>query len=138
MMFGNGANQIFFNKKRLNVQNTRYALTPPHSPPTPIKVDVLFISPLKTEPRLCEGWNPDSANTAPGVSEISHGENLWQWSRLEIRLQACRWSSIQQKQFINIILIHLQINRQSNFVVRLVNSSGKFRTIEWMNEWIAE
>ena len=37
--------------------------------------------------------------------EIRNGENLWQWSRLEIRLNALRWSTILQKQFIIIIFI---------------------------------
>ena len=37
--------------------------------------------------------------------EIRDGEYLWQWSRLEIRLNAFCWSTIQQKQFIVIIII---------------------------------
>ena len=37
--------------------------------------------------------------------EDSHSEDLWQWSRLEIRLSAFRWSAIPQKQFIIIIII---------------------------------
>ena len=40
-----------------------------------------------------------------GVSEIRDGEDLWQWSRLEIRLNAFRWSTIPQKQFTIIIII---------------------------------
>ena len=43
----------------------------------------------KPELRLCAGSNP-----APGVSEIRNGEDLWQWCRLEIRLNAFRRSSI--------------------------------------------
>ena len=43
------------------------------------------------EIRFCVGSNP-----APGVSEILHGEDLWQWSRLEIRLNAIRRSTILQ------------------------------------------
>ena len=39
-----------------------------------------------------------------GVSEIRNGEDLWQWSRLEIRLNAFRRSTIPQKQFIIIII----------------------------------
>ena len=42
---------------------------------------------------------------APSVLEISDGEDLWQWSQLEIRLNAFRWSTIPQKQFIIIIII---------------------------------
>ena len=37
-----------------------------------------------------------------GVSEIRDGEDLWEWTRLEIRLNAFRRSIIPQKQFIII------------------------------------
>ena len=37
--------------------------------------------------------------------EIRDGEDLWQWSQLEIRLNAFCWSTIPQKQFIIIIII---------------------------------
>ena len=37
-------------------------------------------SSIKSELRFCAGSNP-----ALGVSEICNGENLWQWSRLQIR-----------------------------------------------------
>ena len=50
----------------------------------------------KPELRFCAGPNP-----ARGVSEIRDSEDLWQWSRLEIRLNAFRRSTIPQKQFIN-------------------------------------
>ena len=39
------------------------------------------------------------------MSEIRDGEDLWQWSMLEIRLNAFRLSTILQKQFIIIITI---------------------------------
>ena len=54
----------------------------------------------KPELRFCAGSNP-----ARGVSEIRDGEDLWQWSRLEIRLNAFRRSTIPQRQFIIIIII---------------------------------
>ena len=54
----------------------------------------------KLELRFCAGSNP-----ARGVSEICDGENLWQWSQLEIRLNAFRRSTIPQKQIIIIIII---------------------------------
>ena len=54
----------------------------------------------KPELRFCTGSNP-----ARGVSMIDDGEDLWQWSRLEIRLNAFRWSTKPQKQFIIIIII---------------------------------
>ena len=48
----------------------------------------------KPELRFCAGSNP-----ARGVSEICDCEDLWQWPRLEIRLNAFRRSTIPQKQF---------------------------------------
>ena len=54
----------------------------------------------KPELRFCAGSNP-----ARGVSEIRDGEDLWQWSRLEIRLNAFHRSTIPQKQFIIIFII---------------------------------
>ena len=54
----------------------------------------------KPELKFCAGSNP-----ARGVSEIRDGEDLWQWSRLEIRLNVFRRSTIPQKQFIIIIII---------------------------------
>ena len=46
----------------------------------------------KPELRFCAGSNP-----ARGASEIRDGDDLWQWSRLEIRLNAFRRSVIPQK-----------------------------------------
>ena len=53
----------------------------------------------KSELNSCAGTNP-----ARGVSEIRDGEDLWQWSRLEIKLNAFRRSTIPQKQFITLTL----------------------------------
>ena len=39
------------------------------------------------------------------MSEIHYGEDLWQWSRMEIRLNTFRWSTIPQRQFIIIIIV---------------------------------
>ena len=52
----------------------------------------------KLELRFWAGSNP-----VRGVSEIHDGEDLWQRSRLEIRLDVFRRSTIPQKQFIIII-----------------------------------
>ena len=59
---------------------------------------------IKPELRFYAGSNP-----ARGMSEIRDGEDLWQWSRLEIRLNAFRRSNIPQKQFIIIIIITIII-----------------------------
>ena len=52
-----------------------------------------------TQPELkfCAGSNP-----ARGVSEIHDGEDLWRWSRLEIRLNAFGRSTTPQNNFIII------------------------------------
>ena len=46
-----------------------------------------------------------SLNSACGVSQIRDGADLWQCSRLEIRLITLRRSTIPHKQFIIIIII---------------------------------
>ena len=53
----------------------------------------------KPELRFCAGSDP-----ACSMSEIRDGEDLRQWSRPEIRLNAFRWSIIPQKQFTIIII----------------------------------
>ena len=45
--------------------------------------------------RFCAASNPPRA-----VSDIRHGDDLWQWSQLEIKLNVFRRSTIQLKQFI--------------------------------------
>ena len=49
------------------------------------------------ELRFCTGSNP-----AHGMLEIHDGEDLWQWSLLEIRLNTFCLSIISQKQFIKM------------------------------------
>ena len=49
----------------------------------------------KPKLRFCAGSNP-----AHGMSKICDGEDLGQWSQLEIRLNTFCQSTIQQKQFI--------------------------------------
>ena len=62
--------------------------------------------------RFCAGSNP-----ARSVSEIRNGEDLWQSSRLEIRLNTFRRSIIPQKQFIIVIII-----KQMNFAGIFIKS----------------
>ena len=65
-------------------------------------VEVIITAQLystKPELRFCAGSNP-----ARGVLEICDGKNLRHWSRLEIRLNIFRRSTIPQKQFIIIIV----------------------------------
>ena len=65
----------------------------------------------KSKLRLCAGSNPPR-----GGLEIRDGEDLRQWSRLEIRLNAFRRSTIPQKQFIIIIIL------TGDFNIDLLNS----------------
>ena len=62
----------------------------------------------KPELRFCAGSNPDR-----GVSEIRDGEDLWQWSLLEIRLNVFRRSTIPQIQII-IIIIFNHLNKAAH------------------------
>ena len=55
----------------------------------------------KPELRFCKG-----SNLACGMSKICNGGDLWQWSRLEIRQNVFRRSTILQKQFIITIIIN--------------------------------
>ena len=65
------------------------------------RASILYIYSTKPELRFCAGSNP-----VHGVLEIHDGEDLWQWSRLEIRLNVFRWWTIPQKQFNIIIWTH--------------------------------
>ena len=61
------------------------------------------------------------SNPAFGVSEIRDGENLSQWSQLEIRLNAFCWSTIPQKQFIIIKqCLGCSLGDQPSYVKKLV------------------
>ena len=66
----------------------------------------------KSELRFYTGANP-----ARGVSETRDGEDLWQWSRLKIRLNVFRRSTIPQKQFITIRIIIIAEIAQNNSVL---------------------
>ena len=60
----------------------------------------------KPELSFCAGSNP-----ARSVSEILDGEDLWQWSQLEIGLNAFYWSTILQKQFHHLHHFHSKENK---------------------------
>ena len=66
----------------------------------------------KSELRFCAGSNPSRS-----LSKIWDGENIWQWSRLEIRLNVYRPSTIPPKQFIyqpNLELLAKEIDKFIN------------------------
>ena len=55
------------------------------------------------------------SNSVCDLSQIRDGEDLCQWSLLEIRLNTFRWSTTPQKQFIIIIMMIIKILKFSNF-----------------------
>ena len=57
-----------------------------------LKVTAAQLHSTKPEIRFCTGSNP-----ARSMLEIHDGEDLWQWSQLEIRVNAFCWSTIPQK-----------------------------------------
>ena len=73
----------------------------------------------KPELRFWAGSNP-----ARGVSEIPVGEDLWQWFRLEIRLNAFRRSTIPQKQFIMMITSESAITIDNNCALTNINDES--------------
>ena len=74
-----------------------------------VVITTLQLHSTKPELRFCAGSNP-----ARGGLEICDGEGLWQWYRLEIRINAFRWSTIPQKQFIIIIITPEPIEDKKN------------------------
>ena len=74
---------------------------------------------IKPELRFCGG-----STRVCSVSEIRNGEDLWHWSRLEIRQNVVLRSTIPQKQFIKVcftskVLYEGSISRQ-NFIKMLL------------------
>ena len=75
-----------------------------------------------TKPELgfCAGSNP-----VLGVLEIRDGENLWQWFRLGIKLNAFRRSTIPQKQFNSIHVNLSKLNIWSALTLRVIKTISK-------------
>ena len=78
----------------------------------------------KPELRFCAGSNP-----ARGVSEIRDGEDLPQWSRLEIRLNAFLRSTIPQKNSIQFKCKCL--NRPANLLVSSAEKNVNVISKHW-------
>ena len=70
-----------------------------------VVITTAWLYSTKPELRFCTG-----SNSTYGVSESCDGEDFWQRSRLEIRLNAFRWSTIPQK----IIHHHYQHHQRYN------------------------
>ena len=66
-------------------------------------ISTAHVHSTKPELRFCAASNP-----ARSVSEIRDGEDLWQQSRLEKKLNAFRRSTVPQKQFI--IFLNTAVN----------------------------
>ena len=71
----------------------------------------------KLELRFCASSNP-----ACDVSEIRDGEDLWQWSRLEIRLNSFRRSTIPQKAIQFKLIVPFDINILDWFSIKVRRS----------------
>ena len=82
----------------INIRKKKYIQSPWRHGVVVITIAQLHST--KSELRFCAG-----ANHIHGVSDIRDGEDLWQWSRLGIRLNAYGRSIIPQKQFIFITII---------------------------------
>ena len=74
----------------------------------------------KPELRLCT-----SSNSARCVSDICDNENLRQWSRLDLRLNAFRLSTIPQEQIIIIKFQEINNKSVSKDVEKYVPKSGR-------------
>ena len=83
----------------------------------------------KPELRFCTGLF-----LARGVSEIRDGEDLWQWFRLEIRLNTFRQSTISQKQFINSSSATYVLLSTAFFNAILMRWSNR----PWMYRWLLQ
>ena len=83
----------------------------------------------KPKLRFCAGSNPDHA-----MSEICDGADLWQWPQLQIKLNAFRWSTIPQKQFI---LINYQWAQNELFQLLLKISAENFSDFFWHEGTVA-
>ena len=87
--------------------------------------------PHSTEPelRFCAG-----SNLPPSMWKICPGENLWLWSRVEIRFNAFRWPTIPQKQFIIIIIIIIIIMHACFHVVFFIYVDTTLNSINVRND----
>ena len=85
----------------------------------------------KPELSFCTGSNP-----AHGMSEIWDGEDLWQWSRLEIRLNAFCQSTIPQKQKWNQSMIaYYRVEIYVSFKNFLVHMYLKLDSLTEYSHW---
>ena len=87
------------------------------------------LHPIKPQLRFCA-----DLNHARVVPDIRNGEDLWQWSRLEIRLITIRWSTIPKNQFIIIIIIIIIIMSSRRQPHKNINelTSGMGPILSWV------
>ena len=93
---------------------------------------------IKPELRFCAGSNP-----AHNVLEIHYGEDLWQWSRLEMRLNPFHQSTILQKQFIIIHHWFAKSVANSKYISLTwiycckISTSSSFGSV-WLNNFLVQ
>ena len=86
----------------------------------------------KSELSFCTG-----SNLACGVLQVHDGEDLWQWSQLEIRLNAFFQSTIPQKQFI-IIIITVSMQKISSIhtlILKIQQIWGSYELNKWLHSF---
>ena len=81
---------------------------------------------IKPELRFCA-----SLNLAHDVSEIRDGEDLWQCSRLEIKLNTFRRSTIPQKQFKNHLCNSQQQTDLKSNASKCCYQCSNFTSLRW-------
>ena len=81
----------------------------------------------KLKLKFCTGSNP-----AHVMLEIHDGEDLWQWSWLEIRLHVFPWLTIPRKQFI----IHHHHHHLEMYALKVLNKSGL--SLQPLYTWLQE
>ena len=83
----------------------------------------------KPELRSCTGSKP-----ARSVSEIRDGEDLWQWSQLDIRLNTFHQSTIPQKQSIALSYFTLKDIVFVHTLCEYVSAKAVLLHRVWFNE----
>ena len=73
-------------------------------------ITAVYLHPKKSELRLSTGINPTRS-----IFEICNNENLWQWSWLDLRLNAFSWLTTPSNNFISSNSNLMEINIKSVF-----------------------
>ena len=95
-----------------------------------VVITTAYIHLTKPVLKFCTCSNPTC-----GVLEVCSGENLWQWSRLKIKLKPFRWSTVPKKQFAIIVLgfTHTLTNITYHLKCNWVFQLGVLKNMPWLN-----